>query len=94
MGDLISRKNAINRMIEEAEKSQKRVIHINTIKRILQDIDTAYDVKKVVEELNKAESVKTFGSLNSGNRLIPVKDSINIVKKGGIPAAWHEGEAE
>lgn len=56
----------------------------------LDDIPTAYDVEGVVAELNKAESVKTFGSLNSGNRLIPVKDAINIVKKGGIPAAEQE----
>ena len=56
----------------------------------LDDIPTAYDVKNVEAELDKAESVKTFGSLNSGNRLIPVKDAINIVKKGGIPAAEQE----
>lgn len=56
----------------------------------LSDIPTAYDVKNVEAELDKAESVKTFGSLNSGNRLIPVKDAINIVKKGGIPAAEQE----
>lgn len=48
------------------------------------DIPTAYNVEKVVAELEKAESVKTFGSLNSGNRLIPVKDAIDIVRKGGV----------
>lgn len=51
---------------------------------IIAEQPTAYDVEKVVEELDKAESVKTFGSLNSGNRLIPVKDAINIVKAGGV----------
>lgn len=45
---------------------------------------TAYDVEKVVAELETAESVKTFGSLNSGNRLIPVQDAIDIVKAGGV----------
>jgi len=49
----------------------------------LQD-DLKDDVDAVVAELNTAESVKVFGSLNSGNRLIPVKDSIDIVKAGGV----------
>lgn len=41
-------------------------------------------IEKVVTELDNAESVKVFGSLNSGNRLIPVKDAISIVRKGGV----------
>ena len=48
------------------------------------DIPTAYSVDAVVAELEKAESVKTFGSVNSGNRLIPVKDAVNIVKAGVV----------
>lgn len=39
MGDLISRKQAIQRMIEEIEVTQKDFIHINEIKRLLQDVD-------------------------------------------------------
>lgn len=39
-------------------------------------------IEKVVEKLDNAESIKIFGSLNSGNRLIPVKDAIDIVKAG------------
>ena len=52
--------------------------------RIIDEQPTAYDVEKVVAELNTAESVKVFGSLNSGNRLIPVKDAIDIVRAGGV----------
>lgn len=52
--------------------------------------NTRKPMDNIVAELDKAESVKTFGSLNSGNRLIPVKDAINIVKKGGIQAAEQE----
>lgn len=49
----------------------------------LQD-DLKDDISNVVEELDNAESVKIFGSLNSGNRLIPVSDAIEIVKRGGV----------
>ena len=41
-------------------------------------------IEKIVGKLDNAESIKIFGSLNSGNRLIPVNDAINIVKAGGI----------
>lgn len=37
---LIDANIALQRFIEEAEYSEKRVMHINTIKRILQDIDS------------------------------------------------------
>jgi hypothetical protein len=39
-------------------------------------------IGKIVTKLDNAESVKVFGSLNSGNRLIPVSDAIDIVKGG------------
>lgn len=52
MKDLISRKAAIERFTEEIEESGKPLIHINTIKRVLQDIDIAYDVDKVIEQFN------------------------------------------
>lgn len=48
------------------------------------DIPTTYNVDAVVAELEKAESVKNFGSVNSGNRLIPVKDAVAIARKGGV----------
>ena len=38
----------------------------------------------VVAKLECAESVKNFGSRNSGNLLIPLNDAIEIVRKGGI----------
>lgn len=46
MGRLIDTDVALQRFIKEAETSGKGCIHINTIKRLLQDIDTAYDVEK------------------------------------------------
>lgn len=51
MGRLIDEKTAIQRFIQETKDSGKDVIHINTIKRLLQDVDTAYDVEKVVEQI-------------------------------------------
>lgn len=50
MKDLISRKQAIQRMIEETEASKKNVIHINEIKRLLQDIDAIETVEVVHAE--------------------------------------------
>lgn len=37
--------------------------------------------EKILERLETADSVKVFGSLNSGNRLIPVQDAKNIVQE-------------
>ena len=47
MSDLISRKQAIQRMIEEVEASKKNDIHINEIKRLLQDVDAIESVPVV-----------------------------------------------
>ena len=35
----------------------------------------------ILERLETADSVKVFGSLNSGNRLIPVQDAKQIVQE-------------
>lgn len=58
MGRLIDADIALGRFIEEAEASGKGCIHINTIKRLLQDIDTAYDVEKIVGEIKKKHCQK------------------------------------
>ena len=44
---------------------------------------TAYDIDKVVEQLNKDDSIKLYGSANSENYLLPVKRAIDIVRNGG-----------
>lgn len=56
---LISESTTMERFIQETQNSGKDMIHINTIKRILSDIDTAYDVKKVVAELEKTRKEVT-----------------------------------
>ena len=45
---------------------------------------TAYDIDRVVAELETDSSVKLYGSGNSDNYLIPVKRAIEIVKQGGV----------
>ena len=52
--------------------------------KLLDAQPTAYDVDKVVAELEADSSVKLYGSGNSDNYLIPVKRAIEIVKQGGI----------
>lgn len=60
MARLIDADVVLQRFIQESEYSGVNVVHINTIKRLLQDIDTAFDVEKVVEEIDRFE--KEFGS--------------------------------
>ena len=51
MSDLISRSEALQRLIKETVDSNNNLIHINTIKRLLQDVESAYSVGKVIKEL-------------------------------------------
>ena len=82
MSDLISRSEAIQRFIQETVDSKSRLIHINTIKRLLQDVESAYNVDKVIEELE-------LHSFELGTDTLPVhyvrlNEAIEIVKQGGI----------
>lgn len=79
MGRLVD----IDEVIRVAENTFPKE-DVRKIMWVLCHTPTAYDVEKVVAELDNAESVKVFGSLNSGNRLIPVSDAIDIVKRGGV----------
>lgn len=81
--DLISRKATIQRFIQEIEDSGSNVIHINTIKRVLQDIETAYDVDAVVEELTKIKGY--YGYYGSEEcEYVPYETTVGIVEKGGV----------
>lgn len=83
MGRLIDADTVI-KAVDRHTKDETEVVLNDDITCILEEVPTAYDVEKVVAELGKAESVKNFGSRNSGNLLIPLKDAIDIVKGGGI----------
>ena len=71
---LIDADVALQRFIKEAETSGKGCIHINTIKRLLQDIETAYDIEKVVAEV---QNVRLPLAIQKAR-------IIGIVKRGGV----------
>ena len=54
----------------------------------IDNIPTAYDIDKVVGELETDSSVKLYGSQNSDNYMIPVKRAIEIVKQGDVERMW------
>lgn len=84
MGRLIDADVALQRFIKETETSGKNVIHINTIKRLLQDIDTAYDLDKVVEELEEVkEKARTKNMTVSSYACGMMNRVIYLVKRGG-----------
>lgn len=83
MSDLISRSATIQRFIQETEDSGSNVIHINTIKRVLQDIETAYNVDAVVEELKEISKIYCEEYKQREGSLY-LQDAVEIVRKGGV----------
>ena len=59
-------------------------VSIKDVKTIIKEQPTAYDIDKIVEELETDSSVKLYGSQNSDNYMIPVKRAIEIVKHVGV----------
>lgn len=53
----------------------------------IQAWNTRKPMDDIVEKLEKSEYVKNFGSRNSGNLLIPLKDAIDIVRNAGKDGA-------
>ena len=99
MSDLISR-NEVNDVIDELEvytcgrpntmKVEVSVLQLQRFINKLKNIPTAYDVDKVVEELNKLDvkAIKrykggTFGDYEGTDYYIKKSDAIEIVKQGG-----------
>ena len=93
MSDLISR-SEVNDTIDELEvytcgrpntmKVEISVLQLQRLINKLKNIPTAYDIDKVVEELETDSSVKLYGSQNSDNYMIQVKRAIEIVKQGDV----------
>ena len=77
MSDLISR----SQLLKEIETWGGCV---DALHDYIQNMSTAYDVDKVVKELEADSSVKLYGSGNSDNYLVSVKRAIEIVKQGGV----------
>lgn len=93
MNDLISRSEAVQRLIQETVDSKNNLIHINTIKRLLQDVDTVYDIGEVVEELEqekrKVQRMRNTCVALSDLEVCDIENvtyerAIKIVKQGGI----------
>ena len=83
MSDLISRSEAVQRIIKETVDSKNNLIHINTVKRLLQDVDTSYDIDKVVEQLEE-KIVITWKHDYDGGRKDAFNEAIGIVKQGFV----------
>ena len=83
MSDLISRSKAVQRLIQETVDSKNNLIHINTVKRLLQDVDTSYDIDKVIEQLEE-KIVITWKHDYDGGRKDAFNEAIEIVKHGGM----------
>ena len=92
MARLIDADVAMEVLLNEVETSGSNCIHINTIKRLLQDIPTAYDVEKVVGEIMQQFGCKDceYADETDNSACIMccetevLDDICNIVRKGGV----------
>lgn len=89
MDDLIRREDAMQRFLDEVQQSGKDHIHINTIKTLLDDVDVAYNVDKVVEQLENARQkyqrlCKEQGEKEDEAMNIHYRGITAIVKAGGV----------
>ena len=91
MSDLISRSELIKHF--EAIQQQENAVGLDFVAMIdeIKEQPTAYDVDKVVEELNKLDvkAIKrykggTFGDYEGTDYYIKKSDAIEIVKQGGV----------
>ena len=89
MSDLISRSEALQRLIQETVYSKNNLIHINTIKRLFQDVESAYDIDKTVEELESFAKLAEDRWVNGTSKHAYQEHkcwvkAIEIVKQGGV----------
>ena len=85
MSDLISRSELINDIATYFFSDKFNLDRLGRdLREIINNQTIAYDIDKVVEELETDSSVKLYGSQNSDNYMIPVKRAIEIVKNGGV----------
>lgn len=85
--DLISRQ-AVDKIINnEIRQTTEYCLHdtqIN-IKFAVQELPTAYDVEKVIEQLQKAKTRMSCYRLNNvADDRISIDEAIEIIRKGGI----------
>ncbi len=83
--DLISRSAVIDLIRPRFNSSKEGTLEYQRLYSILtsvQDLPTAYDVDKVVEQLHKTQVYKFQGKLPDG-RICHFSDVIELVKAGG-----------
>ena len=87
MSDLISRSELIRR-IESEYREYGEDYDVEQILGDIEDMQTAYSVDKVVEELEKIRAKKTCNKEKCDTkeicRICVVDDAIEIVKQGGV----------
>ena len=90
--DLISRKEAVELVIAEYDRFQANGgshsgrYELDKIIKILQNMQTAFDKEKVIEELQK-HSHNYYPSIDhycTSQKAVSLKDAVDIVEKGGI----------
>lgn len=91
MSDLISRSKAISVLEQLYEHSLNGKMDISNAIYLLENHPTAYDVGKVVEELEKASKDVSRGYLGKDNnkyhkhyKAVRLSRAIEIVKQGGV----------
>ena len=95
--DLISRSELLKRFLMNKEghiipergcDNLEVTVSIKDIKTIIKEQPTAYDVDKVVEELDKASYRIDDSATLSSRDVINIDDAIEIVKQGGTDASY------
>ena len=95
MSDLISRSELLKRFLvnKDGHRIPERdcdnfevTVSIKDVKTIIKEQPTAYDIDKVVEELEKSSKWinETNGYCDDGNDYIPLSKAIEIVKNGCV----------
>lgn len=90
MSDYIIKQTTLQRFVKETEQSKRDCIHINTIKRLLDDVDTVDEkeiirktVERIVERLGEAGN--KYFNMGDIYGFSSINEAIEICKEeGGI----------
>lgn len=87
MNDLISRKAVLDKLKDFSDmytlKEEAKVV-LEAIKEMITEQPTAYDVEKVVAELEEMPNREADHYYANSNDVIDREDAIDIVKRGGV----------
>ena len=68
------------KLLKANTMSNGTLINTNTMLAIVEKMPTAYDVEKVVVELEK----ESYQEYCDSQRIVDLKDAIDMVKRGGV----------